>query len=253
MIEFGLDLGLGLLLLATGVVSGFINTLAGGGSMLTLPVLMISGMPADIANGTNRLAVLAQSATGAFEFNRAGRLDRNAWVQVLSPTILGAAIGALAASVMPVVYLKPVLLIVMIAMAGLMLINPSFMQPREDQSIQQGWMGLLALFGAGLYGGFIQAGVGFILLAALSGVMRYDLVRGNALKTLCTGIFSLVALLIFAWQDQVHWLSGIALAIGSAVGAYLSVKVTLRVSSRVLKSILFIMVALSCVAALLEI
>ena len=77
MIEFGLDLGLGLLLLATGVVSGFINTLAGGGSMLTLPVLMISGMPADIANGTNRLAVLAQSATGAFEFNRVGRLDRS--------------------------------------------------------------------------------------------------------------------------------------------------------------------------------
>lgn len=255
MTELGFDLGigLGLLLLATGVVSGFINTLAGGGSMLTLPILMISGMPADIANGTNRLAVLAQSATGAFEFNRAGRLDRDAWVRVLVPTILGAAIGAIAASVMPVVYLKPVLLGVMMTMAALMLINPAFMQPGEDQPVKQGGLGLVALFGAGLYGGFIQAGVGFILLAALSGVMQYDLVRGNALKTLCTGIFSLVALVVFAWQAQVHWMSGLALAAGSAVGAYLSVKVTLSLSARVLKTILFIMVSLSCVAAFLEV
>ena len=81
------------LLIGTGIVSGFINTLAGGGSMLTLPVLMITGMPADVANGTNRLAVLAQSATGAFEFDRAGRLDRAAWLSVLGPTVLGAGIG----------------------------------------------------------------------------------------------------------------------------------------------------------------
>jgi len=255
MSELGIDLGLGLglLLVATGVVSGFINTLAGGGSMLTLPILMIFGMPADIANGTNRLAVLAQSATGAFEFNRAGRLDRNAWARVLVPTILGAAIGAIAASVMPVVYLKPVLLCVMMTMAALMLINPAFMQPGEDQTVNQGGLGLVALFGAGLYGGFIQAGVGFILLAALSGVMQYDLVRGNALKNLCTGIFSLVALVVFAWQEQVHWMWGLALAAGSAVGAYLSVKVTLTLSARVLKTILFIMVSLSCVAAFLEV
>ena len=148
---------------------------------------MITGMPADVANGTNRLAVLAQSATGAVEFDRAGRFDRGAWLSVLGPTVLGAAIGALAAAFMPVALLKPVLLSTMIVIAGLMVVNPSFMQPRPEETPNQGWAGLAALFAAGLYGGFIQAGVGFILLAALSGVMQYDLVRGNALKTLCTG------------------------------------------------------------------
>ena len=240
------------LLIGTGVVSGFINTLAGGGSMLTLPVLMITGMPADVANGTNRLAVLAQSATGAVEFDRAGRLDRGAWLSVLGPTVLGAAIGALAAAFMPVTLLKPVLLSTMIVIAGLMVVNPSFMQPRPEETPNQGWAGLAALFAAGLYGGFIQAGVGFILLAALSGVMQYDLVRGNALKTLCTGIFSLVALVIFAWQGQVAWVAGLVLAMGSAIGAFISVKVSLNLSGRALKTILFIMVSLSCLAAFLE-
>ena len=79
------------LLIGTGVVSGFINTLAGGGSMLTLPVLMITGMPADVANGTNRLAVLAQSATGAVEFDRAGRLERGAWLRIQTVSVVTSA------------------------------------------------------------------------------------------------------------------------------------------------------------------
>ena len=87
------------MLLTVGMLSGFINTLAGGGSMLTLPALMMMGIPADLANGTNRLAVLAQSITGAKGFDQAGRLDRSALTGVLVPTIVGAAVGALCASV----------------------------------------------------------------------------------------------------------------------------------------------------------
>ena len=173
------------LLIGTGVVSGFINTLAGGGSMLTLPVLMITGMPADVANGTNRLAVLAQSATGAVEFDRAGRLDRGAWLSVLGPTVLGAAIGALAAAFMPVTLLKPVLLSTMIVIAGLMVVNPSFMQPRPEETPNQGWAGLAALFAAGLYGGFIQAGVGFIAIDQFNTKLRQTGATTAFSTTLC--------------------------------------------------------------------
>lgn len=242
------------LLLTVGTLSGFINTLAGGGSMLTLPALMMMGIPADIANGTNRVAVLAQSITGAKGFDQAGQLDRSGLAGVLLPTILGAAVGALCASFLPNVWLKPILLVVMVMVAiSLLLPKKIATKARVTSSADQrlGLAGWLSLFGAGLYGGFIQAGVGFILVAVLSGVLQYDLVRSNALKLVCTGVFSGVALLIFAAQGQVLWVTGGALALGSMLGAWASVRVTIRLSETVLRRILVIMVAISCLAALL--
>lgn len=238
------------LLVTVGTLSGFINTLAGGGSMLTLPALMMLGIPADIANGTNRVAVLAQSITGVKGFDQAGQLDRSGLAGVLLPTVLGAAVGAICASVLPNVWLKPILLGVMVMVAlSLFLPKAAAIKARPGQTL--GLASWLSLFGAGLYGGFIQAGVGFILVAVLSGMLQYDLVRSNALKLVCTGVFSGVALLIFAAQGQVLWLTGGVLALGSMLGAWASVRVTIRLSETVLRRILVIMVAISCLAALL--
>ena len=237
------------LLLAVGLVSGFINTLAGGGSMLTLPALMMMGMPADLANGTNRVAVLAQSITGAKGFDQAGKLDRGALVGIIVPTVLGAGLGAAMASVLPNTWLKPILLTVM-AIVALSLRVPSRTKPIESDKLPAGGViAWLALFGAGLYGGFIQAGVGFILVAIVSGVLHYDLLRSNALKLVCTSIFSGVALIIFALQGQVLWLTGIVLALGSVLGALASVRFAINVDESVLRSILVIMVLTSCIAA----
>ena len=237
------------LLLAVGLVSGFINTLAGGGSMLTLPALMMTGMPADLANGTNRVAVLAQSITGAKGFDQAGKLDRGALVGIIVPTVLGAGLGAAMASVLPNTWLKPILLTVM-AIVALSLLVPSGTKPIESDKLPAGGViAWLALFGAGLYGGFIQAGVGFILVAIVSGVLHYDLRRSNALKLVCTSIFSGVALIIFALQGQVLWLTGIVLALGSVLGALASVRFAINVDESVLRSILVIMVLTSCIAA----
>lgn len=237
------------LLLAVGLVSGFINTLAGGGSMLTLPALMMTGMPADLANGTNRVAVLAQSITGAKGFDQAGKLDRGALVGIIVPTVLGAGLGAAMASVLPNTWLKPILLTVM-AIVALSLLVPSGTKPIESDKLPAGGViAWLALFGAGLYGGFIQAGVGFILVAIVSGVLHYDLLRSNALKLVCTSIFSGVALIIFALQGQVLWVTGIVLALGSVLGALASVRFAINVDESVLRSILVIMVLTSCIVA----
>lgn len=237
------------LLLAVGLVSGFINTLAGGGSMLTLPALMMTGMPADLANGTNRVAVLAQSITGAKGFDQAGKLDRGALVGIIVPTVLGAGLGAAMASVLPNTWLKPILLTVM-AIVALSLLVPSGTKPIEGDKLPAGGViAWLALFGAGLYGGFIQAGVGFILVAIVSGVLHYDLLRSNALKLVCTSIFSGVALIIFALQGQVLWVTGIVLALGSVLGALASVRFAINVDESVLRSILVIMVLTSCIVA----
>lgn len=242
------------LLFVVGVLSGFINTLAGGGSMLTLPAMMMLGMPADVANGTNRVGVLMQSITGAKGFNDQDRLDRSAILPVLIPTVGGALAGSLMASFMPVWVLEPVLLGAMVAMALIMVIRPETVAPPEGTEpyrLADRPIAGVGLFLAGVYGGFVQAGVGFILIAALAGGLRYDLVRTNALKTVCTAIFSAVALAVFALRGQVWWIPGVVLAIGSILGAMASVRFAINVSQNTLKWILFVMVTASCAGALI--
>ncbi len=239
-------------LVGAGVIAGFINTLAGGGSMLTLPALMLLGMPAEIANATNRVAVLLQSLTGMAGFNKHGALDRSAIMPILIPTLIGSLVGALIASYMPSTVLKPVLLSSMIIMALLMLFKPATIIPdqgAEAFTFKQrpgAWFGM---FIAGLYGGFVQAGVGFILIAALAGGLRYDLVRSNALKNVCTAALSVVALGVFISRGQVLWVPGLILAVGSVAGAYASVKFAVRASQRTLKWLLLVMVTIACGAA----
>ena len=240
------------LLIATGVVSGFINTLAGGGSMITLPALMMMGMPADVANATNRVGVLMQSITSVKGFDSQGMLDRHALLSLLVVTGVGALAGSVLASFLPVWILKPVLLGTMLAMALVMLIRPETLAPSDGtlpRSLSGHPMAALGLFMSGVYGGFVQAGVGFILIAALSGGLRYDLIRTNGLKSVCTAVFSGVALLIFALRDQVWWVPGVILALGSIAGAWLSVHFALKVGQNTLKWILFIMVSATCAGA----
>ena len=253
-LEYELSILMVSLLFIVGVISGFINTLAGGGSMLTLPAMMMLGMPADVANGTNRVGVLVQSLTGAKGFNDQDRLDRSAILPVLVPTILGALIGSLLASYMPVWVLEPVLLVSMVAVALIMVVRPDTVAPPEGTEpvrLQDNPAAGIPLFMAGVYGGFVQAGVGFILITALAGALRYDLVRTNALKTVCTGIFSAVALSVFALRGQVWWIPGFVLAFGSMLGAMGSVRFAINVSQNTLKWILFVMVTASCVGAIL--
>lgn len=248
-----LDFLLYALLLVTGLVAGFINTLAGGGSMLTLPALMMLGMPADVANATNRIGVLLQSLAGARGFNKEGRLDQGAVIPVLIPTLIGTIFGALAASFLPVWLLKPTLLVTMVAMALVMVFKPETVAPPEGtpvNSVKDSPQAAMALFFAGVYGGFIQAGVGFILIAALAGGLRYDLVRTNALKLVCTAALSFLALAVFVARDQVLWIPGLVLAAGTVAGALASVKVAINVSQNTLKWALFVMVSISCVAAM---
>lgn len=237
-----------------GLLGGFINTLAGGGSMLTLPALMMLGMPADIANATNRVGVLLQSVTSAKGFKDEDRLDSAAIGPILVPTLVGALAGSLAASYLPVGLLKPTLLGAMIMMAVIMLLRPDTLSPPEGtppRKLKETPVAIAALFFAGVYGGFVQAGVGFILIAALAGGLRYDLVRSNALKVVCTGVFSGVALLVFVVRDQVLWIPGLILATGTVVGAMISVRFAIKVRQNTLKWLLFVMVTITCGAAML--
>lgn len=243
-----------LLLALAGFIAGAVNTVAGGGSNLTLPVLMMLGLPAEVANGTNRVGVTMQCIVGLAGYDKYQTLDRPAVAPILVPTVAGGVIGALGAALMPGLYLKPLLLGTILLMSLIILVRPGIiapppgtvaLSPRDNPTA---WWGL---FGAGVYGGFVQAGVGFILLAALAGGLRYDLLRANALKTVCALAFTSVALLIFIAFDQVWWIPGLALAAGSMLGAHLAVRVAVRVPQHYLKWFLFAMTVAACTGGFL--
>ena len=241
------------ILVAMGLVAGVINTVAGGGSNLTLPALMMMGLPADVANATNRVGVFLQCLVGMRGFDKQGRLEKGDLKGIMIPTLIGGFAGAVAASILPVSFLKPILLGTMVTVALVILIRPSAIMPAADElalrvaDSPKAWWGLWL---AGFYGGFVQAGVGFVLIAALAGVLRYDLVRANALKMLCTAAFTLVALVVFIWQGLIAWVPGLILAVGTMAGAKIGVKLALNVSQRTLKWFLFLMTLCASAAAL---
>lgn len=242
-----------LLLVFTGLLAGVINTLAGGGSNLTLPALMIMGLPADVANATNRVGVLLHSVVGVRDFDKHSMLPRHDMVSILIPTLLGGLVGALAASYLPVSWLKPSLLIAMLSIALIILVRPDIISPGADEvpgKVKGNKTAWLSLFSAGIYGGFVQAGVGFVLISALAGTLRYDLVRSNALKLFCTAAFTLVALLVFIWRGQVEWIPGLIVAVGTMVGAKIGVRLALNISHKVMKWFLFLMTLVISAAAL---
>ncbi len=236
-----------------GVVTGIINTMAGGGSNLTIPALMVLGMPADVANATNRVGVILQAVIGAKQFKKHKKLPTDDFKSIIIPLLIGAFIGGLAASYAPPMLLKYLLLRAMLTVATIILVRPNVIAPPIGTTPNtmaekpQAWWWLLV---AGFYGGFVQAGTGFILITTFAGILHYDLVRSNALKVLCTIFFTGIALVIFIINDQVRWIPGLILAIGTMIGAVIGVKMALNISQKSLKWFLFIMTLAACIAAI---
>jgi len=244
-----------LLLIGVALVAGAINTVAGGGSNLVLPTLMILGMPPEVANATNRVGIFVESVVAISEFKRHKKLETFDLKAILIPMVFGGLFGSLAAAFAPPNILKPLLIGTMICMSLLVLFRPAVVSPPSGTEVRRvgdtpsAWIGLLA---AGFYGGFVQAGVGFLLLASIAGTLHYDIVRANAIKIVCTFVFTLVSLGIFIWQDQVAWIEGFILSIGYIAGAYFGVKLAVYTDPKVLRWFLFAATLLAGGAAMVS-
>ena len=221
------SLAVGVLLFVAGVAAGFVNTVAGAGSLLTVPALLFAGLPAGEANATNRVAVLVQSLAGGGGFARQGRLDVAMARRVAVPVVVGGAGGAVVATVLSDDVLLVVLLVVMVGVgAGLVRDSPA-VEPVSSgvRAGRSGVVGWVLLAAAGFYGGLVQTGVGIVLLAVFAGVLGLDLVGSNALKMVVTGMFTVVSLAVFVVAGLVEWAPGLVMAAGSAAGALLGVRV----------------------------
>lgn len=238
------------LLLIVGVVTGAINTVAGGGSFLTLPVLIFLGLPAGVANGTNRVAVLMQCAAGAWSFDRDGVLDRRAALWASVPTCFGAALGTVLAVYISNESFERVLAFLMLAITLLSFWKP---RPSETPSESRTKLGILAasFFFVGVYAGFVQAGVGFLILAATT-FAGFDLVRGNALKMLAVLACTPISLAIFWWNGMVLWMPGFVLGLGTVVGALWAARWAVRTGHGALRMVVSVAVVAFAVLLLVR-
>lgn len=226
-----------LVLLVVGFVASTVNTLAGGGSFLTLPLLLFMGLPAGAANATNRVGVLAQNVGAVWGFHRYGVLDWRFALGAAVPTALGSGLGAWLALGIGDREFKRLLAVLMIAICAWTLLRKGRSAGQgEGALVGRPWLVRAGFFLVGIYGGFIQAGIGFLVLA-LTTLAGLDLVRGNAVKVLAVLLQTLVALAVFLTAGQVRWAEGALLAVGGLLGSLVGVRLTVLKGQRWLETV----------------
>jgi len=233
--------------LAAGFGAGFINTLAGSGSLITLPLLIFLGLPATVANGTNRVGVLLQTAVATNSFHRQKMLDVRGGLTLAIPAIIGSLVGAQIAVNLNEEMMRIAIGVLMVIMLIVILVRPKrWLEGRPEALTERpGLKQIVIFFGIGIYGGFIQAGVGVFLLAGLVLSVGYDLVRANAVKTLIIFCFTIAALAIFVMNDQVDWGVGIILAVGNAFGGWVAAQMAVKRGAQFVRWLLIAVVIIS--------
>ena len=235
-----MDLWQLILLALIGCLTGFINVMAGGGSLLTMPVMVLMGMPGPVANGTNRVAILAQNITAVTGFFRQGFSDFKLSLSLSLCALPGALIGAYFGTKLQGLWFNRVLAGVMITVMVLMSVKKhkpgsvTTTGPPEQKRLITAHI-LMAV--AGFYGGFIQAGVGFILMAILHRVLGLDLVRVNMHKVFIVGTYTIFALAVFAVRGNVAPMPGISLAAGNAAGGWIGAHIAVKKGERLIRII----------------
>ena len=212
-----------ILLLLTGIATGFLNVMAGGGSMLSVPIMIFLGVPGTVANATNRIAILPQNISAVIAFYRKGFANFRLSLSLAACTIPGTIVGAYIASRIPNDQFNGLLAIIMIIVLIVMALpNPKTIDNRESPTKNRLIAGHLLMVLIGLWGGFIHIGVGFLLMPVLNRVMQLDLITTNSHKVFIVLCYTTFALIVFASQLELIWKYGVALAIGTTIGGWIA-------------------------------
>jgi len=233
----------GFILFAAGAVASFINMMAGGGSMLTIGALILIGVEPTIANGTNRIGVLVGTGSGALTYKAEKFTDLKTSLILGASAIPGAILGSIYSVKISNLLFQRILAVVMIFILISMFI-PKKKRALANEKLKKSWLIYPAMVLVGLYGGFIQVGVGFIIMAFLRHLMAYDLLRVNMHKVFIVVIYTIPVLIIFGMSGKINWFYAIVMSLGNALGSYVSVKLALKKGEKVVKIVLVIAIVL---------
>ncbi|MCA8887490.1 MAG: sulfite exporter TauE/SafE family protein [Parvularculaceae bacterium] len=228
------------LLFAAGVAAGWVNTLAGGGSMLAVPIMVFLGMPGPVANGTNRIGVIAQNIASVLAFFRKGFSDFKLSASLALCASVGAYFGAHVGVKLDGVWFERTLALIMLAIMVVMLTDAGQKPARTGGKARNLVLGHVLFIAAGFWGGFIQIGVGLIQLPILNRVMGIDLVRANMHKVFVALVFSIVSLGVFAANVEIEWALGVALAAGYAIGGWVGANASIHGGEKLIKRVFYL-------------
>ena len=234
-----------LILFGTGLIAGFMNVTAGGGSTLTLPALIFLGLDSATANGTNRIAILLQNVSAVYSFKQENYKQFDISLKLSLLTLPGSILGALLAIKISDELFQKILAVVMIGIIISMII-PTKKNVSENKNNKISWQTYIAMVFIGFYGGFIQVGVGFILMAALKYLMRLNLVYINMHKVFIVLIYTIPALLIFIISKNINWILGIGLAAGNIIGGWWGAKLSVKKGEKFIR--MFLIAAIFIIA-----
>jgi uncharacterized protein len=228
-----------LLLFAVGVLAGILNVMAGGGSAITLPILIFLGLDSPLANGTNRLAVFVQCIASVVSFRREKYSDFKTSLKLAACALPGALAGALLAVRMDGVLFQKILgIFILLIVATVFIPLPG--AAAQERVRRHGWLIYPVMLGIGFIGGLHQVGIGFFMIAALRHLLGLDLVRINMHKAAVFFIYSVPAMIVFGATGNIDWTLGLILAAGNALGGWWAAKVSVRRGEKVIRIVLVI-------------
>lgn len=236
-----LDLTHILILFGVGVLSAFLNVMAGGGSAIALPVLIFMGLDSAMANGTNRVAILIQNISAVSSYRKR---EVHAFRQSLKFTawaLPGAIAGAVLGVTINDALFQKILAVIMVGIVITMLIPTGTKEPLSEGAAKQRerWVYPMML-GVGAYGGFLQVGVGFLFMAVLYHVLRMNLVYVNMHKVTIVMIYMVPALAVYALTGNVNWIMGLSLGAGSAVGGWWAAHASVKGGEKLIQTTLVV-------------
>lgn len=230
------------ILIAGGLAAGVVNTLAGGGSLISVPLLVLVGLPATVANGTNRIGVFLQNLSAAWRFRAHGISGLEGASKVVAPVCVGSLVGAYTIANLDDATFQRLFGVVML-LDLIPMLRPPKPGGAEATNPWPRWLLYSVFFAIGLYGGAIQAGVGLLMVGALNHT-GYDLVRANSIKVATNVVLTAFAIPIFVWHGQVNWLYAGVLAVGFTAGGVLGASIAVRGGERVIRPVMVIAILL---------
>ncbi|WP_372776679.1 sulfite exporter TauE/SafE family protein [Mangrovibacterium sp.] len=229
------------LLALAGIFAGFINVVAGGGSLLTLPLMIFFGLPPAIANGSNRIAIIAQNIFAVSNFKRKGVFVYPFSLYVGLSAVAGSIIGAFLAVDLDDKVFNRILALIMVAVAAVILLKQKpIIEELEQKIVKNQGIGIVAFFFLGIYGGFIHAGIGFLIILVLTRINHFSLLKSNSIKVFVALLFSISSLIVFILNDAINWKVGLSLAVGTSIGGILGSHFSMKKGDKWIKRILIL-------------
>ncbi len=235
-------------LCAAAFVAGVVDAIAGGGGLLTLPALLLAGLPTPLALGTNKGQAVFGSGAALLTFARAGKIEPTRLKWLFAPGFAGSLLGAAAVSLLAPAVLRPVVLVLLVAVAAFLALRPPLQVAAEPKPRQQNpalRMVLLAL-AVGAYDGFFGPGTGTFLIIGLVALLGDDLTRGSAHAKVVNFASNLAAMLLFFRQGAVLWSIALPMALLQAAGSVVGARLAVRGGDGLVRRVVLLVVAALC-------